>query len=96
MRHNQVKKLVFLAGVATLIGLALMVLSIVSPKPIYLVIAMSMGQGIGTLSLALYLLAIVLDLQGGGAAYETAVESKAEAAPEPEGPPLPPQETPPP
>jgi hypothetical protein len=82
VRHNQVKKLVFLAGVSTLVSLALMVLSILSPKPIYLVIAMSVGQGIGTLSLALYLLAIVLDLQGGGAAYESALEADAEGAPE--------------
>jgi hypothetical protein len=89
VRHNQVKKLVFLAGVSTLVALALMVLSILSPKPIYLVIAMSVGQGIGTLSLALYLLAIVLDLQGGGAAYESALEADAEAGPEPKGTPAP-------
>jgi hypothetical protein len=82
VRHNQVKKLVFLAGISTLVALALMVLSILAPKPIYLVIAMSVGQGIGTLSLALYLLAIVLDLQGGGAAYESALEADAETAPE--------------
>jgi hypothetical protein len=83
VRHNQVKKLVFLSGIATLAALALMALSILSPKPIYLVLAMSVGQGIATLSLALYLLAIVLDLQGGGAAYDTAVESAQETGPEP-------------
>lgn len=83
MRHSQVRKLVFLSGVATLVGLGLMVLSLVSPKPIYLVMAMSVGQGIGTLSLALYLLAIVLDLQGGTpAAYEQAAETRSEAAKE--------------
>ena len=81
MRHAQVKKLVFLSGIATLLALGLMVLSIVSPKPILLVMAMSVGQGIGTLSLALYLLAIVLDLQGGGTpmAYEQAAETRAES-----------------
>ena len=81
MRHAQVKKLVFLSGIATLLAIVLMVASIVSPKPILLVMAMSIGQGIGTLSLALYLLAIVLDLQGGGtpAAYEQAAETRAEA-----------------
>jgi hypothetical protein len=89
VRHNQVKKLVFLAGISTLVALGLMVLSIVSPKPIYLVIAMSVGQGIGTLSLALYLLAIVLDLQGGGAAYESALEADAEAAPQAKSTPAP-------
>lgn len=81
MRHAQVRKLVFISGIATLVGIAMMVLSIVSPKPIYLVLAMSVGQGIGTLSLALYLLAIVLDLQGGTpAAYEQAAETRAESA----------------
>jgi hypothetical protein len=83
VRHNQVKKLVFLSGVATLVALGLMALSILSPKPIYLVLAMSVGQGVATLSLALYLLAIVLDLQGGGAAYEAAVESAQESGSEP-------------
>jgi hypothetical protein len=78
VRHNQVKKLVFLAGISTLVSLGLMVLSILSPKPIYLVIAMSVGQGIGTLSLALYLLAIVLDLQGGGVG-DNALEAAREA-----------------
>jgi hypothetical protein len=81
VRHAQVRKLVFLAGIATLVALALMVLSIVSPKPIFLVLAMSVGQGIGTLSLALYLLAIALDLQGGTpAAYEQAAEMRSESA----------------
>lgn len=81
MRHEQVKKLVFISGVATLVALALMGASIVSPKPLLLVLAMSIGQGIGTLSLALYLLAIVLDLQGGAAidqAAETANEARSE------------------
>jgi hypothetical protein len=81
VRHEQVKKLVFISGVATLAALALMGASIVSPKPLLLVLAMSIGQGIGTLSLALYLLAIVLDLQGGAAidqAAETANETRSE------------------
>ena len=80
MTHANVRKLVFLSGIATLVALGLMVLSIVSPKPIFLVLAMSVGQGVGTLSLALYLLAIVLDLQGGTpAAYEQAAETRAES-----------------
>ncbi len=88
MRHANVRKLVFLSGIATLVAIGMMVLSIVSPKPIYLVLAMSVGQGVGTLSLALYLLAIALDLQGGTpAAYEQAAETRAEAANEDQGPP---------
>jgi hypothetical protein len=84
--HAQVKKLVVLSGFATLAALGLMVLSILSPKPIYLVVAMSVGQAIGTISLALYLLAIVLDLQQvarGGADAEDADETRQESADEP-------------
>jgi flagellar biosynthesis component FlhA len=81
VRHANVRKLVFLSGVATLVALAMMVLSIVSPKPIYLVLAMSVGQGVGTLSLA-------LDLQGGTpAAYEQAAETRAESVNEDQEPP---------
>ncbi len=81
MKHSQVKKLVFLSAVVTLAAIGLMVLSIISPKPLYLVIAMSVGQGLATVSLALYLLAIALDLQaGGGAAYESALETRQESA----------------
>jgi type III secretory pathway component EscT len=79
VRHNQVKKLVLLSAVGALASLGLMILSILAPKPIYLVLAMSIGQGIGTLALALYLLAIVLDLQGGGAAYEASLEAAQES-----------------
>jgi hypothetical protein len=78
MRHEHVKKLVFVSAIATLLALALMAASILSPKPILLVLAMSVGQGIGTLSLALYLLAIVLDLQGGGVG-DNALEAAREA-----------------
>ncbi len=66
MRHVQVSRLVLGASIAALIALALMVSSILSPQPILIVLAMSLGQLFGTLSLAAYLLAIVLDLQGGG------------------------------
>ena len=62
MKHLQVKRLTYLAAAATLGAVGLMILSIVSPRPIFLVLAMSVGQGLGTLSLAAYLLAIALDL----------------------------------
>jgi hypothetical protein len=78
-----VKKLVLLSAIGALASLGLMILSIVAPKPIYLVLAMSVGQGLGTISLALYLLAIVLDLQSGsGAAYDASLEETTEAADE--------------
>ena len=61
-----IRRLVLISTITTLVALGLMVISIVFPKPLLLVLAMSLGQLFGTLSLALYLLAIVLDLQGVG------------------------------
>ncbi len=62
--HINIRRLVLISIVTTLVSLVLMIVSIVFPKPVLLVLAMSLGQLFGTLSLALYLLAIVLDLQG--------------------------------
>ncbi len=78
MKHLQVKRLTYLAAAATLGAVGLMVLSIVSPRPMFLVLAMSLGQGLGTLSLAAYLLAIALDLNVSGALAEQVEESVAE------------------
>ena len=65
MRHAHVEMLVRFSSLAMLVALGLMVLSLVFPKPLFLVLAMSIGQGIGALAAALYLLAIALDLQKG-------------------------------
>jgi hypothetical protein len=78
MRHSQIKKLTYLAAAATLGAVGLMVLSILSPKPIFLVLAMSLGQGLGTVSLAAYLLAIALDLQVAGALVDNVEEEVGE------------------
>ena len=61
-----IRRLVMVSAIMTLVALALMVVSILVPKPLLLVLAMSLGQFFGTASLALYLLAIALDLQGLG------------------------------
>ncbi len=61
-----IRRLVVISATASLVALLLMIVSIVFPKPLLLVLAMSLGQLFGTLSLALYLLAIALDLQGVG------------------------------
>ena len=61
-----IRRLVVISTVMALVALGLMVSSIVYPKPLLLVLAMSLGQFFGTASLALYLLAIALDLQGVG------------------------------
>lgn len=78
MRHSQVKKLTYVSAVATLGAVGLMVLSVVSPRPIFLVLAMSVGQGLGTLSLAAFLLAIALDLNVPAALAEQVEEEVGE------------------
>jgi hypothetical protein len=83
VRHEQVKQLVFISGVATLAALGLMASSMLWPTPLLLVVAMSVGQGLGTISLALYLLAIALDLQGGSGSFDAAAEARDESAGEP-------------
>jgi hypothetical protein len=76
--HLTVRRLTYVSAAATLGALALMVASLVSPKPVLLVFAMSVGQGLGTLSLATFLLAIALDLQSGGAMVDQVEEEVAE------------------
>jgi hypothetical protein len=62
--YRNVRSLVTIASIGTLVSIGLMVLGIVVPHPLLLVLSMSLGQLIGTASLALYVLAIALDLQG--------------------------------
>jgi hypothetical protein len=56
-------KLVRAASVLALVGLALFVWSVLDPRPVPVVVAMSVGQGIGTLSFLLYLAAVLIDLR---------------------------------
>jgi hypothetical protein len=45
-----------------LAGLAVMSYSIISPRPLPVIFAMSVGQGIGILAFLCYLLAVVIDV----------------------------------
>jgi hypothetical protein len=51
-----------LACVLALIGLAFMVYSIFSPRPLPVILAMSVGQMFGMAAVACYLVAILVDL----------------------------------
>jgi hypothetical protein len=51
------------ACVLALVGLALMVWSILDPRPMPVILAMSVGQAIGTASLLLFLVVVVADLR---------------------------------
>jgi hypothetical protein len=48
------RRLLAIAAILTLIGLALMVWSMAEPTPMPVILAMSVGQGLGTLAFALF------------------------------------------
>ncbi len=50
--------------VLALLALALIGWSLLDPRPIPVILAMSVGQAIGTLSFAAFLLVVVRDLRG--------------------------------
>jgi hypothetical protein len=47
-----------LAGVLTILGLALMVWSLYQPTPLPVMLAMTVGQGLGTLAFLLFLIVV--------------------------------------
>jgi hypothetical protein len=59
---RQQRILLSIACVMALVGLALIVWSIVDPRPVPVVISMSIAQGVGTLSLLIYLFVVIADL----------------------------------
>ncbi len=56
------EKVLRIASVLALIGLALMVWSVLSPTPLPVLVGLSIGQAIGTLSFVLFLGVVAADL----------------------------------
>lgn len=54
-------RLLRMAAILALVGLAFMVWSLLDPRPIPIMAAMSIGQGIGMLSFAIFLVVVVVD-----------------------------------
>ncbi|MFZ5891491.1 MAG: hypothetical protein ACOY0T_10610 [Myxococcota bacterium] len=61
IRAQTVPGLTRLACTLALIALAVMCVSVVYPKPLAVILAMSVGHVIGGAAFALYLLAVILD-----------------------------------
>lgn len=59
--RGSVRELIRVACVLSLIGLAIMAYSILSPRPLPVILAMSVGQIIGGTGFCCYLLAVVID-----------------------------------
>jgi hypothetical protein len=63
LAHRSVRGLLRVAAILALLGLAIMSLSVVWPRPIVVVLAMSVGHGIGAGAVACYVLAILLTMR---------------------------------
>jgi hypothetical protein len=57
------EKVLRVASVLALVGLALMVWGVLDPRPLPVLVGLSIGQGIGTMSFLLYLLVVATDLR---------------------------------
>jgi hypothetical protein len=62
-RRSITRILLMTSCVLALVALALMGWSVLVPRPVPVIVAMSVGQGIGTLSLVLYLVVVGLDVR---------------------------------
>lgn len=65
LEHQSVRRLTRLAVVLALIGLGIMTYSIVVPRPVPIILAMSVGQLIGVLAFFFYVLAVIVDMLRG-------------------------------
>lgn len=63
--------LVRVSAALALVALGLIVWSVVSPRPLAVIAAMSVGQGLGTLSFLLFGIAVYRDLRRGKVFDET-------------------------
>lgn len=63
MSDSRIEQRVRRACLLALAALGLIVWSMLQPKPLPVVVAMSMGQLLGTLSLALFAYAVIADLR---------------------------------
>ncbi len=59
---TRTEKVLRLACVCALVGLALVVWSVLDPRPMPVILGLSVGQGIGTLSFLMFLVVVAVDL----------------------------------
>jgi len=70
-------RLLRIAAILALVGLALIVWSLLDPRPIPIMVAMSVAQGLGTLSFVIFLVVLMQD------AWRADRRRKREPEPEP-------------
>ena len=75
---GSVNKLTRAACIFALLGLALMSYSIIDPRAIPVIVAMSIGHAFGICAFACYLFAVVLDIRGADRTRSPASKSSTE------------------
>ncbi len=78
LESRSVRQLTRLACILALVGLAVICLSVIYPRPLAVIFAMSGGHAIGVAAFGCYLLAVLLDL----ARREGKLPAHASSAPE--------------
>jgi hypothetical protein len=81
VEHWSVRWLTRLACVLALVGLAVMCFSVIVPRPLPVIFAMSGGQAIGIAAFTCYLVAVLLDLARREGDLPLHVSSAPDAAP---------------
>lgn len=61
LRAQSVTQLTRFACILALLALAMMAYSVISPRPLPVILAMSVGHAVGGAAFAAYLLAVILD-----------------------------------
>ena len=84
---QSVRQLSRFAAMLALAGLAIIAYSILSPRPLPVILAMSVGQMLGTAAFLCYLLAVILDVARSGRRVDSiAPKSTGDATDGPRGP----------
>lgn len=60
---TKTEKVLMVACVLALLGLALIAYSVVVPSPLPVILGLSVGQGIGTLSFLIFLVVVAVELR---------------------------------
>jgi multidrug transporter EmrE-like cation transporter len=79
--HPTSEQVVRLAAVIALLALACMSWSLLDPRPIPIMVAMSVGQGLGTLSLVLYGVVVIVEARRAARAAPPPDTDRAEDRP---------------
>ncbi|HVY45910.1 MAG TPA: hypothetical protein VHB21_08530 [Minicystis sp.] len=81
MTPERSTRFIQLACLLSLVGLGLIIWSVLDPRPVPVIAAMSVGQGIGTLSFATFLYVVLADLRARLAAGRAARASGPPSSP---------------